>query len=149
VPSAKRRLLKAATFLSSKWPHLTDPSHVLVRLSCGRAGASEIDDLDDDALMDRLQSDLFDATGLTEKPIDFHVERWPRSIPQLEVGHLDRIKAVRDDLQRYPGLALAGASYDGLGIASCIKSGERAATLCLATVPSEPSSTPQSPTPAT
>lgn len=131
VPSSMGRMLKAATFLSAKWPHLADPTHVLVRLSCGRAGAREIDDLDDAALVARLHSDLVDATGMTMKPSEFHVQRWPRAIPQLEVGHLDRVAAVREDLSRYPGLALAGASYDGLGIAACVRSGERAATSCL------------------
>lgn len=130
VPSSRGRLLKAATFLSAKWPHLADPTQVLVRLSCGRAGAREIDDLDDAALVARLHSDLVDATGMTIKPSEFHVQRWPSAIPQLEVGHLERVAAVREDLRRYPGLALAGASYDGLGIAACVRSGERAATSC-------------------
>ena len=128
VPSARERLLKAATFLSAKWPHLADPTHVLVRLSGGRAGAREICDLDDAALVARLHSDLVDATGITAKPAEFHVQRWPCAIPQLEVGHLDRVALVRENLRRYPGLTLAGASYDGLGIAACVRSGERAAT---------------------
>lgn len=131
VPSSTGRMLKAATFLSSKWPHLADPTNVLVRLSCGRAGAREICDLDDAALIARLHKDLVDATGLTAKPSEFVLQRWPGAMPQLEVGHLDRVAAVRDDLGRYPGLTLAGASYDGIGIAACIRSGERAATSCL------------------
>ncbi len=131
VPSSRGRLLKAATFLSAKWPHLGDPTHVLVRLSGGRAGARDICALDDAVLVARLHSDLVDATGMTAKPAEFHVQRWPCAIPQLEVGHLDRVASVRDDLGRYPGLTLAGASYDGLGIAACVRSGERAATSCL------------------
>ena len=58
VPSSRGRLLKAATFFSAKWPHLADPTHVLVRLSGGSAGAREICDLDDAALAARLHSDL-------------------------------------------------------------------------------------------
>ena len=131
VPSSRGRLLKAATFLSAKWPHLADPTHVLVRLSGGRAGAREICELDDAALAARLHSDLVDATGMTAKPAESHVQRWPCAMPQLEVGHLDRVASVREDLRRYPGLTLAGASYDGLGIAACVRSGERAATSCL------------------
>jgi protoporphyrinogen oxidase len=34
-------------------------------------------------------------------------------------------------LAAFPGLFLAGAPYDGLGIASCITSGRRAATALL------------------
>lgn len=132
VPSSRRRLLKAATFLSTKWPHLTDPNYFLVRFSSGRVGEHEIDNLDDAALVTRLHSDMEDATGITVKPAEYHVQRWPAAIPQLEVGHLERVTKIRTDLERHPGLALAGASYDGLGIAACARSGERAALSCLA-----------------
>ena len=128
VPSSRGRMLKAATFLSVKWPHLADPTHVLVRLSGGRAGGPDVGELDDAALVTRLHNDLADATGIAVQPAESYVERWPNAIPQLEVGHLERMTAARADLQRYPGLTLAGASYDGLGIAACIRSGERAAS---------------------
>lgn len=127
VPSSRGCLLKAATFLTTKWPHLADPTQVLVRLSGGRAGGPDLGELDDAALVARLHSDLVDATGLTVSPAQSHVERWPSAIPQLEVGHLDRVASARQDLSRFPGLTLAGASYDGLGIAACVRSGERAA----------------------
>lgn len=132
VPTSRRRLLKAATFLSAKWPHLTDPTYAFVRFSSGRVGEQEIDNLDDAALVARLQIDMEDATGIAVKPAEYHVQRWPTAIPQLEVGHLQLVAKVRADLGSHPGLALAGASYDGLGIAACARSGERAALNCLA-----------------
>ena len=98
-----------------------------MRLSGGRAGGPDLGELDDGALVAQLHSDLVDATGLTARPAESHVQRWPGAIPQLEVGHLDRVASVRQDLRRFPGLTLAGASYDGLGIAACVRSGERAA----------------------
>ena len=138
VPSSRRRLLKAATFLSTKWPHLIDPTYALVRFSCGRIGEQEIENLDDAALVARLHGDMKDATGIAVKPAEFHVQRWPAAIPQLEVGHFELVAKIRANLERYPELKLAGASYDGLGIAACVRSGERAALSCLA-VPSQPS----------
>lgn len=131
VPSTKGRLLKAATFLTTKWPHLTDPNYFLVRLSSGRADEREIEKLDDAALVARLHSDLVDATGIAAEPTQFYVERWPDAIPQMEIGHLELVAKVREDLNRYPGLMLAGSSYDGLGIAACIRSGEQATVSCL------------------
>jgi oxygen-dependent protoporphyrinogen oxidase len=131
VPSSRRRLLKAATFLSTKWPHLTDPTYALLRFSSGRMGEHEIDNLGDAALVTRLHSDIEDATGIAVRPAEYLVQRWPSAIPQLEVGHLERVAKIRANLDSYPGLALAGASYDGLGIAACIRSGERAALSCL------------------
>lgn len=125
--STTRSLFKAATFLSTKWPHLRDDDHVLVRLSAGRAGESRLADLDDDSLVHQLLVELEQATGLGAEPVRTRVARWPNSIPQLEVGHLDRLGTIRTALEAHPGLHLAGAAYTGLGIASCVAAGTRAA----------------------
>lgn len=131
VPSTRGRLLKAATFLTTKWSHLADPNYFLMRLSCGRADEREIEKLEDSELVARLHRDLVDATGISVEPIHSYVHRWPHAIPQLEIGHLGLVAKVREELDHYPGIMLAGSSYDGLGIATCLRSGERAAALCL------------------
>jgi protoporphyrinogen/coproporphyrinogen III oxidase len=122
VPSSSGRSLKAATFLTSKWPHHASDELVLVRLSAGRAGERTVDDLDDDDLVGRLLADLADLTGLAAEPVGRLVQRWPRTMPQLEVGHRDRIAAVRSRLHARHRIVLAGASYDGVGISSCLGS---------------------------
>lgn len=127
-PSKTAGLLKAATFLSSKWPQLDDPDHFLVRLSAGRSGSDEIAGLDDEALVARLHADLCAATGLATEPTGVHVERWPNALAQLEVGHLERLRKIRAELAGHPGTVLAGAPYEGIGIAACIRSGQLAAT---------------------
>jgi oxygen-dependent protoporphyrinogen oxidase len=43
------------------------------------------------------------------------------------MGHLERVSAIEAALERHPGLALAGASYRGLGIPDCIRQGREAA----------------------
>lgn len=120
-------LFKAATFLSTKWPHLRDDDHVLVRLSAGRVGDTRLGELDDDAVVDQLLVELEQATGLAGEPVLTRLHRWPNAIPQLEVGHLDRLGDIRYALDAHPGLHLAGAAYTGLGIATCVAAGARAA----------------------
>lgn len=131
VPSSTDTLLKAATVLSSKWPHLA-ADDVLVRLSAGRAQGPDVCALDDAPLLDRLTADLAALTGMTASPTSTLVHRWPGALAQLEVGHVERTAAARAALAVDPGLHLAGASYDGLGIAACIRSGEGAAEACVA-----------------
>jgi oxygen-dependent protoporphyrinogen oxidase len=127
VPSDQRRFLKAATFLSRKWDHLATADLSLVRLSAGRAGGPETAELDDDELVDRLHADLADMTGLTRAPAFTHVQRWPGAMAQLQVGHPDRLAAIRRALRERPNLVVAGAPYDGIGLAACISSGRRGA----------------------
>ncbi len=134
VPSAQRSLLKASTFLSTKWPHLADGDTYLLRASAGRAGPDVVGRFDDDGLVDYLRRDLHVFTGLDAEPRLVHVQRWPSSMPQLTVGHPDRLARVRTALAAHPGLAVAGASYDGIGIASCLRSATAAAALVAETL---------------
>lgn len=134
VPSSKARLLKAATFLSRKWSHLSTSKFYFLRLSSGRVDENLIEKLDDASLVAKLRSDLSEATGITTVPTSYHVERWPNALPQLEVNHLARISDVRKALKSHPTITLAGASYDGIGITACLRSGERAALACITSI---------------
>ncbi len=128
VPSTSPRLLKAATFLSTKWPHHAGADHVLIRASAGRAGDDRAIELDDGPLVDRLHRELAEATGLDVEPVDVTVQRWPRTMPQLEVGHHQRLATIRSALARdLPGVVVAGAPYHGPGLSSCLRSASGAA----------------------
>jgi oxygen-dependent protoporphyrinogen oxidase len=96
-------------------------------MSAGRLGGPDLSVFDDDELAATLHADLAEATGLRAPPLDVHVERWPSAMAQLEVGHTERMATVRSALDAFPGLALAGAPFDGVGLAACITSGQRAA----------------------
>jgi oxygen-dependent protoporphyrinogen oxidase len=48
-------------------------------------------------------------------------------MPQYHVGHLARIQRIETALSRFPGLALAGSAYHGVGISDCVRTGEEAA----------------------
>lgn len=130
LPSTGGQLLRAATFLTSKWPHLHG-ERPLVRLSAGRAGDARLDGLTDDAVADRLVAELGTLLGLRLAPHEVSVHRWPRSMPQQVVGHRDLVATARTRLADLPQLALAGASYDGVGVAACLRSGEQAADALL------------------
>lgn len=127
VPSTAGRLLKAATYLSTKWPQLGGRSDVvLVRLSAGRAGTDVAERLSDAELIHGMLADFADLTGVTVAPQEQLLIRWPGTMPQQTVGHQDRVRRVRDAIaQAGLPVLLAGSSYDGVGIPACFASGER------------------------
>jgi oxygen-dependent protoporphyrinogen oxidase len=126
VPRTGGALLTACTWLSSKWPHLSRPDDVLVRVSAGRFGDERPSTMDDDALVDRAVSELAPVLGLSGRPLAHRVARFDDAFPQYEVGHVERVAAIERAGARC-GLAVAGAALRGVGIPACIASGRQAA----------------------
>lgn len=132
VPSSEGRTVKAATWMSSKWPHLGD-GRLLVRASSGRHGDDRSLQLGDDTLVAAVGGDLHDAVGLPAEPDAAVVIRWERALPQYEPGHLDRVTAIEASLPA--GIGVAGAAYRGIGIPACIRQGRDAALTLTRTPP--------------
>ncbi|MDI6103258.1 protoporphyrinogen oxidase [Actinoplanes sp. NEAU-A12] len=127
VPPGEGTLVKAATFFTTKWPHLaTARGPVIVRASLGRAGEQERLQLDDASLIAIARRELGALIGAElPEPVESWVQRWGGGLPQYAPGHADRVARARAALPE--GLALAGAAFDGVGIPVCVASGERAA----------------------
>lgn len=125
VPRGQRRLVKAATWLTEKWDHLGGDGRVAVRASVGRHGDPSGLELDDDALVAAVTAELSDAAGLPPDPLAARVTRWEAAVPQYEPGHLDRVATILAALP--PGVAVAGAYLQGVGVPACIASGYEAA----------------------
>jgi oxygen-dependent protoporphyrinogen oxidase len=127
VPLVEKRSLIACTFSSVKFSGRAPDEHVLLRAFAGGALQPEIFALDEAEMSRRVEADLRELLGITEPPLFTEVAKWERSMPQYEVGHLDRVKEIEDALNELPGLTLAGNAYHGAGIPDCIRSGEAAA----------------------
>jgi oxygen-dependent protoporphyrinogen oxidase len=127
VPPSEGTLVKAATFVTGKWPHLSAAGGpVLVRASLGRSGEEERLQFDDAKLVERARQELAELIGAKlPAPVASWIQRWGGGLPQYAPGHLDRVAAARAVLPA--GLALAGAAVDGVGIPACVASGELAA----------------------
>ncbi len=119
-------VLKAMTNMSRKWP-LDHPSWHIVRVSVGRAGSRVAVDLSDPQMLASASRELASLIGLSATPVFATVVRWPDAMPQLTVGHVERMAAARADLAGIPGLHLAGSAADGLGLTSTIASGVQVA----------------------
>ena len=127
VPRAEGLLLTAASWASTKWPHLARPGQFLVRASAGRFGDTRAMEMDDDTLVDAMLADLATTMDLRGDPTEVRVSRWPDSFPQYTPGHLDRVAAIEAALTASaPGIVLAGAAYRGVGIPACINSAHQA-----------------------
>jgi len=126
-PRAEGGPVVACSWTSSKFTHRAPPGRVLLRLFIGRAGQDEIVNEPRDTLVELARQEVAATLGARGEPLLARVTAWPNALPQYNVGHLDRVARIEAAVEKIPGLALAGASYKGVGIPDCIQSGWDAA----------------------
>lgn len=127
APAREGRAVMACTFAHRKFPGRAPRGTVLLRAFIGGALQESLLSRSDEELTALALSDLTPLLNLKGKPLWTSLQRWPRAMPQYAVGHLERIEAIEQGQERWPGLALAGNWLRGVGVPDCIESGERAA----------------------
>ena len=117
-------LTTACSWTSEKWAHLKNDTTVFLRLSVGRFGDMEALDMEDTTLIEKLNGELTTLTGIKADPLAIRVSRWPNSFPQYELGHGEKVKAIRQQAAlEMPGMFLAGSPFKGIGLSACIRDG--------------------------
>ncbi|MGD9620341.1 MAG: protoporphyrinogen oxidase [Mycolicibacterium sp.] len=118
---------KAITLSSRKWGR--GGSAEMVRLSFGRLGDPAEADIahrvGDQELLSWSGEDLMTLFGISAEPLAYRVARWIDAMPQYGPGHADLVAEIRAGLP--PGLVVAGAYLDGIGVPACVAAATRAA----------------------
>ena len=130
VPPVEGRTIKASTLSFRKWAWTGELSDEVVHLraSFGRAREEAHLQRDDGDLVSVAVAEVGEALGRPlPRLVDAHVQRWGGGLPQYAVGHVERVATIRADVVTLPGLAVAGAVYDGVGIPAVVSSALRAA----------------------
>lgn len=128
IPRTEGRFITACTWTSSKWLHTAPKGKALIRCYVGRAGDQEWMQLSDEEIISRVRHDMSELMGIRETPLFVELTRLNHSMPQYTVGHMDRIRQLRDRLSTaMPGTFVAGAAFEGVGIPDCVRQAKEAA----------------------
>ena len=111
--------ITAATLVSRKWPDDSFEDRAVVRCFVGAAGIEDLVESADEDLVEGVSRQLAAIYDLPGRPEAAQVVRWPRAMPQYEVGHLDRVAAIERELP--PGAFVVGQAYRGAGIPDCVR----------------------------
>lgn len=134
IPRRENRKALACTWTSTKFPHRSPDGFALLRIFIGRAGQEAEIDWDEESLLAIAREELNLTLGITAEPLLHRIYPWDKAMPQYNLGHPERLERINRCLAAYPGLALAGNAYHGIGIPDCIHSGEMAARKILSTL---------------
>ena len=116
APRIESLRILGCLFPSSIFPDRAPEGHVLLTAFAGGRTDPEAVALSDDDLDRVVRGDLQRAVGIRGEPVFRSFSRWPRAIPQYEVGHgryYELAAAIERDL---PGLHVAGNYLHGVSV---------------------------------
>lgn len=126
VPATEGTRTSALSFVSTKFPFRAPAGHVLLRGFLGGVRDPGALSLGDDEMIETVAREMRDVLGIRGAPVLTRVFRWPHATPQLEVGHLARMREVERAIAAVPGLFLTGAGVRSTGIPDSVADGTRA-----------------------
>jgi oxygen-dependent protoporphyrinogen oxidase len=119
--------LLACTFVDQKYAHRAPKGAVLLRAFFGGAAAEVLSSEDNSHLITLAHQRLSSVLGPLPEPVISLIRRWPRSLPQYAVGHVERTAELASLAETFPGLRLIGNAYHGVGLPDMIRQGREAA----------------------
>jgi oxygen-dependent protoporphyrinogen oxidase len=139
APQNTRRDVLGVQWCSSIFPDRAPPGFVLWRALCGGVNRGEVVDWDDDTLAKAVHNEMKLAMGVRGEPVFRRIVRWPRAIPQYNVGHLARVARIESATAAHAGLFLTGNAYHGVAMGDCAEQGEVVAARVVAFLRSDES----------
>lgn len=122
VPKVERRNIVACTWVNKKFEHRAPDDKIILRAFLG---GEDWCNSSDGEIVKQVTDDLKLMMGVSHSPRAVSIARWPRSMPQYEVGHRARVDAIRE--REHSGLHLVGNAFEGIGIPDCIRLAKRVA----------------------
>lgn len=126
MPESDPSLL-ACTFVDQKFSHRVPEGGILLRAFFGGESAPALIERSDVELVSLVHRQLANILGPLPEPAITLVRRWPLSLPQYAVGHLDRMAELESCVAAIPNLRLIGNAYHGVGLPDLIRQGREAA----------------------
>ena len=124
VPSIEKRDVLGVLFLSSFFKNKAPENGALLSVFLGGVRRPEIAELSDEEIIQMARGEVIEMMQLeTFNPDLLKIFRYDHAIPQYGLESEQKMKAIDEIENQYPGLILAGNIRDGIGIADRIKQG--------------------------
>jgi oxygen-dependent protoporphyrinogen oxidase len=138
VPRVEDLTILGCLFSSSLFEGRAPEGCVALTVLVGGATQPEILQMDEAALLAMVLRDLRKALGALPDPIFRHVTRWPRAIPQYNLGHGRFVEAARLLEEAFPGIHVGGNLLEGVSLADCIRNARSLADSIIESVIAKP-----------
>ena len=129
VPHSQGRPSLACWVAHRKLDFRAPPGAALLNVELGGERKPHFLDLKDRSAVRVARREAATLLGVKAEPILSEVRRWPRSHPQYNVDHAERVQEVERQLDLHSGLLLAGSTLYGSAIPDVIDNGRATARI--------------------
>lgn len=127
VPRTEKLRTLGVIWNSSLFPGRCPEGTVEMTSFLGGATDPKILEMDDVQIGNQIQKEISGILQITAPPIAQRVWRHHHALPQYNLGHMQKVAAIRDELHTLPGLFIAGNYLDGPSVGSCVSEAFRTA----------------------
>jgi oxygen-dependent protoporphyrinogen oxidase len=127
VPQGSGSRLLACTFIDQKFAGRVPRNGKLLRAFFGGDAAERLMRCGNDEAASVARLELAHILGPLPEPQVTVVRRWPKSLPQYAIGHLERMKELDERVGKLNGLSLLGNGYRGVGLPDLVRDARSAA----------------------
>ena len=126
VPKKEQRSILGTLFSSSMFAGRAPEGAVLLTSFIGGRRNPDLPARPDDDLARMVHAELAALVGAAAAPLWTEITRWPRAIPQYDLGHRERLAQLDTAEAALPGLRFCASYRGGVSVGDCIKSAHAA-----------------------
>jgi oxygen-dependent protoporphyrinogen oxidase len=136
VPELEKRSILGTIIASSVFPPHAPEGAVMLRSIVGGVRHPEHASGDDDEILARVRGELEQILAVSKdaKPLFQTVLRWPKGIPQYDLGHQRKVDAADEVERLVPGMFLMGNAFRVVAMLNCVAEADRVAERALASL---------------
>lgn len=120
VPTKEHRSILGCLWSSSLFPGRSPLGHAGLTAFVGGSRQPELAKLSESDLVELVTRELETIMQIRGKPVYWRVTKWPKAIPQYEMGYPARMEALDRFEEEHRGLFLSGNYRGGISVGDCV-----------------------------
>lgn len=121
IPALEHRRILGSLWTSSVFENRAPDGYHLFTTFIGGSRNADLCELSEDELLKIASEELNSILGTRGEPAFAFVKKWPRAIPQYNIGYEKVLVAAERFRNDYPGIFFCSNFYKGISVGDCVK----------------------------
>lgn len=122
IPAKEQKKFLGAIWSSTLFPFRAEEDKVTFTLYIGGARNTQIFTMKEEVMINQVLIEFREIMNINAVPKKWYYKKWPKAIPQYNLGHHEHELYFEKFEKENPGIFLSGNYRGGISVGDCIKS---------------------------